>query len=253
MTITPNIAVHQQQNHYILYHATASSKGTCPFNVQLFDAHYLQQQQLITGTAQGRGTTYFFKPSQESTDNGLVLRHYLRGGLIANISNDHYLWTGLKHTRAYRELQILIELYQKGLAVAKPFAARVVRRGFLYSADIITYVIPDTITLVQQLSTASLDAKHWRTIGESIAAMHQHRVYHDDLNANNILINNQQQCFVIDFDKALIKHSTNLNWRDNNLQRLLRSLKKEQQRQQLFYFHDTDWEYFIEGYRTAIG
>src|SRR5262245_56319143 len=61
--------------------------------------------------ARGRGTVHFIK----SGGSGLVLRHYHRGGLVAKVVRDHYLWRGEFATRAFREWQLLYHLRRAGL------------------------------------------------------------------------------------------------------------------------------------------
>src|SRR4029453_11025308 len=61
-----------------------------------------------------------------------VLRHYRRGGLIAKLSQDSYLWTGAARTRSFAEWRLLAELRRRGLRVPAPIAARYVRGLFTY-------------------------------------------------------------------------------------------------------------------------
>ena len=39
-----------------------------------------------------------------------VLRHYRRGGLVARLVRDHYLWLGASRTRCRREFDLLLRL-----------------------------------------------------------------------------------------------------------------------------------------------
>src|SRR5690349_8395135 len=71
-----------------------------------------------------------------------VLRHYRRGGLIARVMGDRYLWTGAERTRGFAEFKLLAQLAERGLPVPAPIAARFLRQGAHYTADLITREIP---------------------------------------------------------------------------------------------------------------
>src|SRR5690554_1659815 len=58
-----------------------------------------------------------------------VLRHYQRGGAIARISKDRYVWRGADATRSMAEFQILARMHALGLAVPRPLAAAYWRSG----------------------------------------------------------------------------------------------------------------------------
>ena len=250
---SPEIIINKNGGSYILYDpstqawlASADITATeSPITIEkLFDAKFLKTQQLVDKIAQGRAETIFF-----SIDNtSLVLRHYHRGGLVARLSSDCYLWLGLARTRAYRELAMLTSLSTSNLPAPKPFAIRVIHNGFYYRADIITHALADTETLSQQLQRGPVDHVVWREIGATIAKFHERGVYHADLNAHNILLNGNRQVFVIDFDKARFENPGIDIWRQQNLQRLYRSLVKLNKNSAAFYFSDHDWSQLKQGY-----
>ena len=95
----------QQGNIYCCF----DENSVHDFDENMLTAEYWQQKNAITGTAQGRGTTYFIKHS----DNEWVLRHYYRGGLIGRFINDSYFFTGLTKTRAAQEFSLLKTLAKK--------------------------------------------------------------------------------------------------------------------------------------------
>ena len=64
--------------------------------------------------AGGRGTVAFVRDGERRW----VLRHYRRGGLVARLLDDRYLWTGADRTRAFREWRLLRELRAAGPAGA---------------------------------------------------------------------------------------------------------------------------------------
>ncbi|MBC3765900.1 3-deoxy-D-manno-octulosonic acid kinase [Neptunicella marina] len=214
-------------------------------SANLFDGQWLEQQQKITGKSVGRGTTYFF----QHQDVHCVLRHYLRGGLIGKLIKDNYVFTGVENTRAWREFNLLVQMHQWNLPVPKPVAARIIHKGLYYRADIITRYVAKSCDLYHILKTEALSEKQWFEVGKAIAKLHQHQVYHHDLNIHNLMKDDQDVIWIIDFDKCAIKAGQ--QWKQQNLQRLLRSLHKEKQRLAQFHWQESDWQHLIAGYQSA--
>jgi 3-deoxy-D-manno-octulosonic acid kinase len=210
-----------------------------------FDRNELVSRGSILGAAEGRGTTLFI----EHDGQDIALRHYHRGGFVSRFLEDDYLWLGLGRSRAWREWYLLARLYQQGLPVPAPLAARVIRHGLLYTADIMTLRIPQAQPVSQLLMQQSLTEQAWRSIGACIARFHQQGVYHADLNANNILLDHEQQVFIIDFDRGEIRKPA-ARWQQANLERLLRSLNKFKNKMENFYFSESDWQNLLAGYQA---
>jgi 3-deoxy-D-manno-octulosonic acid kinase len=229
----------KKDNRYILYDAD------CIENPELlrFDADYWASQNAITGFAEGRGTTFFI----QHADKDYVLRHYRRGGMIARLSPDQYIWTGLRRTRAWREWHLLAQMQEMGLPVPQPVATQVVRHGLRYSADIMTRRINHVTTLADTLAQQALPMESWQALGKIIRRFHQQGVWHADLNANNILLNDNKQIFLIDFDRGRLRSPAH-HWQQANLDRLKRSLLKLQGRSSNFYFTASDWQALLTGY-----
>lgn len=210
-----------------------------------FDAHYLQQQKLITGTAEGRGTVYFFKLN--GTD--LVLRHYKRGGLVAKLNEDSFCYTGIENTRCQKELSVLEVLRKANINVPEPIAGRIVKKGPIYTADIITKVIPQATELHEILQEKSVHVKTWRNIGSEIRKMHQAQICHHDINVKNILLVNNKASHTVhllDFDKCEVRQGN--HWKAGNIERLKRSLNKQVGRYASYYYKASDWDALTEGY-----
>lgn len=232
----------QSNKSYILYDADRLGNA----NDISFDRNELVARGSIIGAAEGRGTTLFIH------NNGMdmALRHYHRGGLPAKLSYDQYIWTGLQRTRPWKEWHLLAKLYQRGLPVPEPVAARVTRRGlFFYSADILTLRIPQAQPVAQLLKNQSLNESAWLAIGRCIRQFHEQGVYHADLNANNILLNDQQQAFILDFDRGELRQPAS-SWQQANLDRLLRSFNKIKANSESFYFSDSDWQLLLKAYQS---
>lgn len=201
------------------------------------------KRSAIVGFAEGRGTTFFIQHQGQD----FVLRHYQRGGLVAKISNEDYLWLGLRFTRPWREWALLEKMQEKGLPVPTPAAIKVERKGLLYTADIMMHRIPHARTLTQILMSEELAEGHWIAIGSIIRRFHEQGVYHSDLNANNILLDEGGRCYLIDFDRCGIR-KPKLKWQKDNLLRLKRSLNKILTNEDVFYFSDINWRSLLRGY-----
>lgn len=208
-----------------------------------FNSRVWAQRSSIVGFAEGRGTTFFV----QHQGRDFVLRHYQRGGLISKISKEKYIWLGLSFTRPWKEWSLLIKMLDKGLPVPIPAAIKVERRGLLYTADIMMHRIPNSRTLMQILMTDELAEGYWIAIGSVIRRFHEDGIYHADLNANNILVDEGGRCFLIDFDRCGIRKA-NLKWQHENLSRLKRSLNKFLVNEDIFHFSEINWRSLLRGY-----
>jgi 3-deoxy-D-manno-octulosonic acid kinase len=169
----------------------------------------------------GRGGVLFV----ETPAGACALRHYHRGGLAARVSADRYLWTGADRTRAFREFRLLAHLVRSGLPVAAPVAARYVRDGLTYRADLLTRRIAVAQTLAERLAEGSLDPALGAKVGQAIARFHAAGVWHADLNAHNVLVDGSGGIRLIDFDRGRLRTPA-ARWRRANLARLHRSFEK---------------------------
>jgi 3-deoxy-D-manno-octulosonic acid kinase len=140
------------------------------------------------------------------------------------VIEDHYLWLGLKRTRAYREWHLLAQLRALDLPVPQPLAARIVRYGWLYRSDIITRFLPETRPLSALLKDEQDAAVDWASIGKMLARFHREGVCHPDLTAHNILLDARRTPFLVDFDNCRFRPPG--AWRDAGIRRLQRSLRK---------------------------
>lgn len=153
-----------------------------------------------------------------------VLRHYRRGGLVAPLLGDRYVWNGRVRSRGFAEFSLLAELRRRGLPVPVPIAARYARRGVYYTADLITRTIENARTLAGIIAVRRFDSALAAQVGALVARFHAAGVDHADLNAHNILVADER-LWLIDFDRGEIR-GTGTAWKLANLARLKRSLLK---------------------------
>ncbi|HET9482826.1 MAG TPA: 3-deoxy-D-manno-octulosonic acid kinase, partial [Xanthomonadales bacterium] len=154
-----------------------------------------------------------------------VVRHYRRGGLVARLLGDRFLYTGARRTRPMREFAVLAHAHAAGLPVPRPVAARYVRRGLYYRADLATAAIEPARTLATLVAHGELDGFDWAALGRTIRAFHDAGVWHADLNAHNVLRDADGALWLLDFDRGWVA-SPRARWRRANLARLERSLLK---------------------------
>lgn len=148
-----------------------------------------------------------------------VIRTFFHGGLFRKFVGNkfpHFHFCKKSDCLKYRpfsELKILEELFAKGISVPKPLAAYV-RTSFLnlfYQGAIATEKLENTRNfleiikehnqnpteiLAQQIATLSLEAGR---IAQQISAL---GIFHIDLHLGNILIDQNNKVFIIDFDRA---------------------------------------------------
>lgn len=234
------------QSYLILPDANQADSNDAKTIAPYFDAPYLQSNDLITKTASGRGIVYFFNLQE----NEVVLRHYYRGGLVAKLSRDKFIFAGLPNTRAYREMGILDYLHGAGISVPKPIAARVRLSGLTYQADIICEAIQQARELHELLQDAEVDSKIWRNIGTELAKLHLAQACHDDVNVKNILVKNDHSVVLLDFDGCRKKSGD--SWKPSNLARFRRSLEKQQAQQKQYHFSEAQWQIALEAYSDFL-
>jgi 3-deoxy-D-manno-octulosonic acid kinase len=227
--------------HHILYDAAAITKITPGW----FDSAYWRERGALSGQTMGRGATYFFRDGGSE----YALRHYRRGGLIAQLLHDLYPRRALRNTRAWREWDLLARLWSEGFPVPRPVAARVTCKGLFYRADIITAKLPAPLKLSEALRARALAPEEWRAAGRLIRRFHEAGVCHADLNAHNIVFA-AGRMYLLDFDRGRLPGHKHL-WPERNLRRLLRSLRKLARQHPGFHFSAVDWEIFLEAYRSV--
>jgi 3-deoxy-D-manno-octulosonic acid kinase len=208
----------------------------------VFDVAHWQSRGALEAVRGGRGTVAFVRTA---AGRRWVLRHYRRGGLMAKLIADRYLWTGEDATRSFREWRLLRQLRDWGLAVPQPVAARYQRAGLFYRADLLTSELPVRLTLTQALQAGPLSADSWRAVGACVGALHARGVQHADLNAHNLLLGAGNAVYVLDFDRGCIRERG--TWEQAVLERLQRSLRKVTASLPADRFGEPQWQSLLAG------
>jgi 3-deoxy-D-manno-octulosonic acid kinase len=231
------------------------AKGVILFDVTMspqvdgtwFDVDHWRERGALSTQSGGRGGVAVIRtPAGEC-----VLRHYRRGGMVAALMGDHYLWIGADRTRSFREFRLLQAMAQLQLPVPQVVAARYRRTGLYYRADLITQRLLETHTLAECVAQNRLDAELAHEVGALVARFHRAGIWHADLNAHNVLVA-PSGLYLVDFDRGRMRASAP-GWRMANLQRLRRSLFKiGAAAQGEAVFDQTIWTPLMHGYERTL-
>ncbi len=211
-----------------MFERLAIDRGAILFNArrvdaagsQLFDPAHWQAQGALSEQSGGRGSIQFI----DTENDRWVMRRYLRGGMAAHVARDSYLFLGEERTRSFLELRLLATLRERGLPVPAPIAARYVRDLVTYRAELITERLPGARSLSEMLASGHVDDARWAAIGRCLRHFHDAGVQHADLNAHNIMLGENREVWLLDFDRGRLRHPG--SWRERALDRLARSLAK---------------------------
>jgi 3-deoxy-D-manno-octulosonic acid kinase len=244
MALGPEVKIEDSAGGTILYDSSRASNASGGW----LESAWWAERGTVTATPEGRGGTVLI----EADGRSLVLRHYRRGGFIARLSTDRYLWRGADRTRSFHEWHLLYQMHRAGLPVPTPIAAGYRRRGYSYTADLLVRRIPAVLSLAAAVRVAPLSIAVWVAIGRTLRHFHARGVYHADLNAHNILLGeNDGKVWLIDFDRGALRSPG--WWSDANLVRLQRSLQKICTPLGGERFTTADWQALIDSYfSTAV-
>ncbi len=212
----------QKEKSFAVIHDTSVLDTPTP---DFFNPEYWKTSNALVGEAIGRGSAWFI----DSPFGSVVLRQYLRGGWVAKFSRDKYFFSRVENSRPFREFNTLVSMVEQDLPVPRPVAALCEHHGFLSTGALITGLIPNAKTLADLLPAKQADtdrsATFWGRIGKCIRQFHDAGVWHADLNARNIMLDDQLKVFLIDFDRARYTPGQPVDG-EGNLNRLKRSLHK---------------------------
>ena len=171
----------------------------------------------------------------------VVMRHYQRGGMMARFNRQLYFGLNATYSRSYEEFDLMTRLANSGVLVPRPLAAMAQRvAGVCFKLALMTRYLDHQGSLATVQSQAA-----WFNAGRAIAQLHYLGVWHADLNVHNILIDREDQAWIIDFDRA--RENIRQNYRFlGNLARLRRSVNKVCPQ-----MVPTHWPVLLEGYDQA--
>jgi hypothetical protein len=159
----------------------------------------------------------------------LFVRRSSRGGMMRFLGN---LYIGFIPRMIY-ELNVISEARKRGVPVPEPMGVIVENVApALYRGAVLTKAIPGmTMWEFVKVETDPRSLSHVvRMARYSIDAMHEHGLFHDDLNLHNLYVSMAGDGFsvvVLDFDKArMMSRALSRSQRKRNFKRLAASIRK---------------------------
>lgn len=167
----------------------------------------------------GRTTAYAISLNSERW----LVRHYVRGGVVAPILGDRYARV---ISRSFRELELTAAAAERGVPTPTVIAAAEYTAGLFFRFDIVFHYISDAHDLAAVLFDNPGAAQ---PAARAIRAALAGGLVHADLNLKNILVRGDQG-WIIDLDRARLEPRINRSSVVAMRERFLRSLEKWQRR-----------------------
>ncbi len=157
----------------------------------------------------------------------VVVKHYLRGGILSYLLHRTYLRSGGGDYRSKHEFLMLMRVRSYGIAAPQPIVYGV-EGGLFYKTWLVLSEL-EGVTALADLNTAT-DAKRFEAAMEQLVMqverLIENRVFHIDLHPGNVVIDNAGQLFILDFDKARMFNGQLNDLRDRYLRRWRRAVIK---------------------------
>ena len=154
----------------------------------------------------------------------VVIKYYRRGGLMRYIIKQRYLKLG--KTRAQREFELLQTVSNLGINVPQPIAYA--HRGrLLYRAWLITREIKQPLSLARLSLTDEKRAQRiMKSVIAQISRLIDHNLLHVDLHPGNVVVDQKDRVFLVDFDKGQAYQGNKTKLRNRYINRWQRAVGK---------------------------
>ena len=154
----------------------------------------------------------------------IVIKHYKRGGLLGRLIRRNYIRLGKSRSRV--EFELLQKARKLGINVPEPLVCA--SRGLLIYR---TWLVTGEIESAQPLARLSTeDEKRTRRVMaaviDQILRLIRNRIMHVDLHPGNVLIDDQDRVFLLDFDKGKFHRGDTHKLRDRYIERWQRAVSK---------------------------
>lgn len=154
----------------------------------------------------------------------VIIKYNTRGGLIRLFIERTYIRTGKPCNRI--EFEQLINASRFGVNVPEPVAFAT-RGSLFYRGWLVLKEIKNSETLASvSLKDEARIAKLLDEITRQIAVLINSGLYHVDLHPGNILVNDNNEIFIIDFHKARMFKAGKEKLKDKYFSRWKRAIKK---------------------------
>jgi 3-deoxy-D-manno-octulosonic acid kinase len=154
----------------------------------------------------------------------VVVKYYTRGGLVRYLVKRRYLKWG--KTRCQIEYELLQKVRRLGVSAPEPIVYAF-RGGLFYKGWLVTREIKDKETLAE-LSCADEERARivMKDLIDQVSTLIKNNIFHVDLHPGNVLVDNGDRVFLLDFDKTRLSRRDKNRLRDNYLSRWRRAVIK---------------------------
>jgi 3-deoxy-D-manno-octulosonic acid kinase len=154
----------------------------------------------------------------------VVIKYYRRGGAIRYLIKKRYLKCG--KTRCQIEYELLQKVRRLGINAPEPVAFAYRGRLF-YQCWLVTREIRDHQTLVQISRSNEEHARMaMKAVVKQVSILIKNKILHADLHPGNVIVDNQNQVYLLDFDKGGVFPGDKNTLRTRYLRRWNRAIKK---------------------------
>ncbi len=130
----------------------------------------------------------------------VVVKPYLRGGLIRHVNRRTHIRLGTSRPRA--EFDRLNQVRKIGINAPEPVAF-ITRGRLFYHGWLVIRFIDGCRSLAEMSRTDPTGARDvLEDLGRQVSILIDHRILHTDLHPGNVLIGPDSEVFLIDFDKT---------------------------------------------------
>ena len=154
----------------------------------------------------------------------VVIKYYRRGGAIRYLIKQRYIKCG--KTRCQIEYELLQKVRSFGINAPEPIAFAY-RGRLLYQCWLVTREIKDHQTLAQ-LSCLNEERTRivMKEVIKQVSTLIKNKILHADLHPGNVIVDNQNQVYLLDFDKGSIFPPGKNALRSQYLRRWNRAIQK---------------------------
>ena len=154
----------------------------------------------------------------------VVIKYYRRGGVIRYLMKKRYVKFG--KTRCQIEYELLQKVRSLGINAPEPVAFAYKGRLF-YQCWLVTREIQNHQTLVQISRSNEEQARMaMKAVVKQVSMLIKNKILHADLHPGNVIVDNQNQVYLLDFDKGGIFHGNKNALRTRYLHRWNRAIQK---------------------------
>lgn len=180
----------------------------------------------------------------------LVVRKYLHGGIFRALTRDLFIGRG----RVVSEAETMAYLRERGFPVAAPFCAVVERLVIAKRLYLATTFEENTVNLLEYLEGCTGERQRLRLarkLARILWLLQQSGVYHPDFHLRNVLVTQEKELVLLDFDRA---HRKTMSRRDmrSMFSRLGRFVAK-MERQGRLKVSDREKAMFLRAYARHSG